>query len=189
MVVISEGGQIIWFYNIFAFWFPVFYSIRILRWYNSVFQVSDECSLTSISRETDKTTLNSPTYFIHTEYNFTKILKPVTPKTTAKFKEQWTSNYIHMKKTAEGFVNILKYLLLFFFLLAVYFPLIKYWAPWDKQSAYFNAWKSHSTLCRLRQINTKAHYRKMSPAIAFNLPVLATWGMCVLYFHLLHMLI
>lgn len=107
----------------------------------------------------------------------------------SKFKEQWTSNYIHMKKRAEGFVNILKCLLLFFFLLAVYFPSIKYWAPWDKQSAYFNAWKSHSTLCRLREINTKAHSGKMSPAIAFCLPVFAARGMCVLYFHFLHLLI
>lgn len=30
-----------------------------------------------------------------------------------------------MKKRAEGFVNILKYLLLFFFLLAIYFSMIK----------------------------------------------------------------
>lgn len=107
----------------------------------------------------------------------------------SKFKERWTLNYIHVKKRAEDFVNILKYLLLFFFLLTVYFPLIKYWAPWDKQSAYFNAWKSFSTLCRLGQINTKSHYGKMSPTIAFCLPVLATRGMCVLYFHFLHMLI
>lgn len=107
----------------------------------------------------------------------------------SKFKEQWTSNYIDLKKRAEGFVNILKYLLLFFFLLAVYFPLIKYWASRDKQSAYFNAWKSHSTLCRLWQINTKVHYGKMSPAIAFCLPILAARGMYVLYFHFLHMLI
>lgn len=181
-----------WLFNLIIFLLfgsLFFYSIRILRWSISPFQVSDECSLTSISRETDKTTLNFPTSFIHTEYTFTKILKPVTPKTISKFKEQYTSNYVHMKKRAEGFVNILKYLLLFFSLLAVYFPLIKYWAPWDKQSAYFNAWKSHITLCRLKKINTKAHYGKMSPAIALCLPVLATWGMCVLYFHLLHLLI
>lgn len=49
----------------------------------SPFQVSDECSLTLISRETEKTTLNFPTYFIHTEHNFTKILKPVAPKIIA----------------------------------------------------------------------------------------------------------
>lgn len=90
----------------------------------------------------------------------------------SKTKEQWTLITYMRKKRAEGFVNILKYLLLFFFLLTVYFPLIKYWTPWDKQSAYFNAWKSYSTLCRLRQINTKSHYGKMSPAIAFCLPVL-----------------
>jgi len=57
-----------------------------------------------------------------------------------------------MKKRAEDFVNILNYLLLCFFLLAICFSMARQWAPLDKQSAYFSAWKSYNTLCRLLQI-------------------------------------